>query len=353
MSPAVYIVRYGTIFLVAFAVSVILEPFVMALAKRLGIVDKPDWRKLHKGGVARAGGLVFFPSLVIGFIVALYFWPVLWRDRYFGLVLAAFIISLTGVWDDVFGMRGAAKFTCQCMAGAVLYNAGYQLNQVSIPLTRKVVELGAFDFVIVVVGTAAIINCINMLDGLDGLAAGSTVIMCAFLLINKLSTSDPSSGLVLVVVIGAALAFLCYNFHPAKVFMGDTGSMFLGLILAAETLDSASQGAALTTILLPLVILAIPIFDMLKTVLMRMKTSRNIFAADKNHLHHHLLELGMPYRQVVIFIYSMNVYAGIMAMIYKHVEARFRGFFLVGVAMFLFMTFYLIAMGRTDRRTQG
>jgi len=354
MTPHDYILRYATVFATAFGVSFFLEPIIVRWAHAFGVVDKPDWRKTHEGPVPCVGGLVFFPALLAGLVVALALWPVLWRDRYFGLAAAALIITVAGIWDDIYGMRPVIKLLCQLLAGAILFGVGYRLGNVSIPFVGTPIELGVLDFFITVVGIAAIINAINMLDGLDGLAAGSVCIMCGFLFVNKLANDGLSSGLLLVITMGAALAFLRYNFHPAKVFMGDTGSMVLGLVLAAELLDSASQGAAATTILLPLVILAIPIFDMLRTVVTRAKAARHVFAADKSHLHHQLLRLGLSHRAVVLFIYLMNVYMGMMAIIYQHVDGGlYRGLYLASMGLFLFMAFYLVGMGHRHNGDQA
>jgi UDP-GlcNAc:undecaprenyl-phosphate GlcNAc-1-phosphate transferase len=350
-----YIVRYAAVFATAAGVTYALEPLVILWANRFGIADRPDWRRSHEGTVARAGGVAFFPALMACMVLTLWCWPVFWRDRYLGLAVAALIITLTGLWDDVHGMRPVVKLLCQFLSAAVLFHSGYRFGRVSVPFVNIVVDLGAADLFLTVFAIAAIINAINMIDGLDGLAAGSSFIMAGFFLAHKLgvgSLDGPSSGLLLVVVLGITSAFLRYNFHPAKVFMGDTGAMLLGLVLAAELLDSASQGAATATILLPLVVLGIPVFDMLRTMLTRAQTSRHIFAADKNHLHHRLLGLGLSHREVVVFIYLMNLYMGMMAIIYRHVDrAVYRGLYLATMALFLFMAFYLVGMGH--RRNAG
>jgi UDP-GlcNAc:undecaprenyl-phosphate/decaprenyl-phosphate GlcNAc-1-phosphate transferase len=286
-------------------------------------------------------------------MVILAIWPVFWQDRYFGLLVAALVITLTGIVDDIYGMKASAKLVCQLGAGAVLYGWGYRLERISVPLTNAVVDLGGFDFVLTVLGVAAIINAINMLDGLDGLAAGSVFIMSSFLLFHKVTQGATFDVGILVAVMGMALAFLRYNSYPAKVFMGDTGAMFLGLIMAAEVLDSASQGTAVATLLLPVAILGIPVFDMFRLMATRVRESRAVFSADKNHVHHSLLALGLSHRKVVWFIYAMNVQIGIMATIYKHVTPSYRGLYLVSIGLFLFIAFYLINSGNGAARETG
>jgi len=291
------------------------------------------------------GGVVFYPCLAAGLGIVYWLWPAYWHTKYLGLLAAVGVIGAAGIVDDTRGMRAPMKLFCQLGAGTILFLSGYRLGMVSIPFTNAIRELHTTDYFFTVLAVAAIINAVNMLDGLDGLAAGSVFIMCAFLFINKAGQGAVEAGAVLALVMGATLGFLPYNFHPAKVFMGDTGSMFLGLLLAAETLDSASQGTAVTTILLPLVILGIPIFDMLRTMLTRFRFSRNVFAADKSHLHHRLLSLGLSHREAVFFIYGLNVYMGIMALLYRHVSPNYRGLYLIALGLFLFLASYLVGVG--------
>lgn len=352
-----YIVRYAIVFGVAAGVTYALEPLIMLWGRHFGIVDKPEWRRPHEGIVVRAGGLAFFPAFMVCLALALWRWPVFWQDRYLGFAAAAFVITLTGLWDDIYGMRPIIKLLCQFVAAGILFSSGYRFGLVSVPFINVVIDLGPADFVLTVLAIAAVINAINMIDGLDGLAAGSCFIMAGFFLLHKI-INDPeggaSSGLLLVTTLGGTLAFLRYNFHPAKVFMGDTGAMLLGLVLAAELLDSASQGAATATILLPLVVLGIPVFDMLRTMVTRAKAARHLFAADKSHLHHHLMSLGLSHRQVAFFIYLMNVYVGLMALIYKHVDTGvYRGLYLVTMGIFIFMAVYLIGMGHRQSLLNG
>lgn len=352
MSSWECLIRLAILSAMVCASALVLEPLVIRWAARLGVVDMPDSRRVHEKRVPRAGGMIFFPCLVLGCVAVLLWWPVFWRDRYLGLLTALWLITIVGIWDDVRGMRASLKLLFQAAAGAVLFFSGYRLEHVSVPFTNAIVQLGFFDLIVTVVGVAAIINAVNMLDGLDGLAAGSVFIMCGFLLINKAAQGAVAAGAILALMMGATLGFLRYNFHPAKVFMGDTGSMGLGLVLAAETLDAVSQGAALATILLPLVILGIPLLDMVRTMVTRFRIARNIFEADKNHLHHRLLSLGLSHREAVLFIYGLNVYMGIMAVLYRHVAPAFRGLYLLALATFLILASYLIGVGHR-KNTHG
>ena len=346
MNARADIVWLVSLFLTGLVLCFLMERGVISWVRRRGIAAEPNWRTVHRYPVAQLGGLAFLPTLAIGFALVFFLYPRLWHSRYAGLLAAACLIVPAGVWDDLRDMRASHKLAAQLLAGAVLYASGYRVGRFSIPFVNVVpIELGIADFFITVVGIAAIINAVNMLDGLDGLAAGSVFIMCVFLFINKLAHGALSATPVLTLTAGITLAFLWYNAYPARVFMGDTGAMLLGLILAAETFDSVSQGSAVTAILLPLVILGIPILDMLRTMITRFRISRNVFTADKNHLHHRLLSLGLSHREAVFFIYGLNVYMGIMALLYKHVAVAYRGLYLLALGLFLFMASYLVGVG--------
>jgi len=337
-----HIVPFGTTFGVSFVVVAVVEPLIIHFALRRGLVDPPDWRKVHTGTIPRLGGIAFLPALLISASLIHFFWPEYCKPQYYGLVGALSIISLVGLWDDLRDIRAPVKLAFQFLGGAVLFWAGYRFQAIMHPWSYKVVQLGYIDFFMTLLAVAAIINAINMLDGLDGLASGCTFIMSAFLLVNKYAQGDMPGAVMCAAVMGITGAFLFFNFHPARVFMGDAGSMFLGLFLASEMLDAASRATALTTILLPLVILGIPIFDMVRLMITRARTSGKVFSADKNHIHHRLLTLGLSHRAVVFFMYGLNVYMGILALLYKHVDRNYRVLYLFNIALFLFLSFYLI-----------
>ncbi len=345
--------RCAALFSAGLLSALLLEPLVIFWARKLGVMDIPNWRKIHENSVGRAGGLVFFPCLIIGCVMVLALWPVFWHPQYFGLMAAMGLVTLAGLWDDVYDLRASIKLLVQLGAGTILFFSGYRLDRVFLPFFSGSVDLGYLDPFITILAVATIINAVNMLDGLDGLAAGSVGIMCLFLFINKLVQGNLDNVAVLVIAMGACLGFLWYNFYPAKVFMGDAGSMFLGLLLASETLDSASRGAAITTILLPLVILGIPLLDMVRIMVTRFRLSRNVFAADKSHLHHRLLGIGLSHREAVLFIYGLNVYMGIMALLYRQVTRNYRALYLLALAMFLFFASYLIGVGHRKNEKTG
>ena len=332
---------FAAVFALGFGVVLVFQPVLIRFALTRGLVDPPDWRKVHTGTVPRIGGTAFLPALLACAVLLHFVWPEYCQPHYWGLLAAMLIISLVGLWDDIYDIHALTKLVFQFLCGAILFAAGYRFEAIQNPWTGAVIQLGYLDFFMTLLAVAAIINAINMLDGLDGLASGCTFIMAMFLLVNKAGRGDVYAAAICLAAMGITAAFLIYNFHPAKVFMGDAGSMFLGIFLASEMLDAASHATALTTILMPLVVLGIPIFDMLRIMLTRARTSGRIFTADKNHIHHRLLTLGLSHREVVLFMYGLNVYMGIMAFLYQHVAKEYRGLYIFSIALFLFMAFYL------------
>ena len=337
--------RYLVLFAVAAVIVAVLEPLLIRYSHRWGFVDEPGERRINTKPVARLGGVAFLPSLLACLGIAFVVWPESWHEHYLGLAVAAVVLAAIGIYDDIRDMRPVIKLLGQIVVGTIIFLAGYGFSPVSLPYFGGVFDLGPLDFVFTVFFVVMVINAINFIDGLDGLAAGSAFIMAAFLLIGKVTDGLGERALPALIVLGIAGAFLLFNFHPARVFMGDTGAMLLGLLLAAEALESTSQGAAVTTLMLPVVVLVIPMFDLVRTALQRARIAKHPFKADKTHLHHHLLELGFGHREVVVFIYLLNVYTGIMALLYAQVTTSYRGLYLFSLALFLFITFYVIGMG--------
>jgi len=336
---------YAAVFVLAFAVVAALEPWLIRWSHRKGIVDQPGERRINTKPVARLGGAAFVPAIALGLGVVYAVWPHLWHPHHLGLLIGALILAAVGMYDDIADLRAVYKLFGQIAAASAVYWGGYGLSPVTLPYISGEYHLGPADFVLTVFFIVMVINAINMIDGLDGLAAGSAFIMAAFLLTGKFIDGLGDRGLLAVIVLGIAAAFLYFNFHPARVFMGDTGAMLLGLLLAADALESTSQGAAVTTLMLPVVVLLIPVFDLVRTALNRARIAKHPFKADKSHLHHHLLQLGFGHREVVIFIYLLNIYTGIMALLYAQVNENYRSLYLFSLALFLFITFYIIGMG--------
>jgi UDP-N-acetylmuramyl pentapeptide phosphotransferase/UDP-N-acetylglucosamine-1-phosphate transferase/GAF domain-containing protein len=318
--------KYLVIPLLGFLVSYLLVPAVMAFAVKIGMVDKPDERRIHKGIIPRGGGLAVFVGFHLA-CAAVYFLPwypfditlnVSWWLRF---LPASVFLLIVGVADDRWGVSPRAKLGCQVLAALALYVAGIRFGAFFYCQLPQ-----AVDVLLTVLWCVGFINAFNLIDGLDGLAAGLGTIAAAGLAGALLLRHLPGDALVLLGFIGACLAFLRYNFNPARVFLGDTGSMFIGLTLAAISLSTASKGAAAASFAVPLMAAGIPILDTALAIWRRSarklcarSSGGRVFGGDTDHLHHRLLRYGGSQKKVATSLYIANallVGAGLLSIVF-------------------------------------
>ena len=287
----------------------LLTPFVKRLAFRVGAIDEPNGRKVHTSPIPRLGGLGIF----LGFTVAvLLTQPV--DGQVAGLLIGGTIVVLGGIVDDTRGLSPRVKLVVQLAGAIVVVLFGTRVEAISQPFVG-VLPLGYLAVPVTVLWIIGVTNAINLIDGLDGLAAGTAIIAAITMaVVAGLEGRMLNAGFALILA-AAVLGFLPYNFSPAKIFMGDTGSMFLGFTLATLAVQGLTKGATFISIVIPVVILGIPIFDTLFAIVRRCKNHRPIFEADKGHLHHRLLNLGLSHRQTVLSIYGIDVFLGLSAIV--------------------------------------
>ncbi|MEC1715504.1 glycosyltransferase family 4 protein [Schinkia azotoformans] len=299
--------------IVCFLASVALTPLVKKFAIYIGAVDKPNQRKVHQKVMPRLGGLAIFISMVIGFAIAQPFdddiatWPIL---------LGATIIVITGVFDDRFEISPRVKLLGQILAAGVVIYAGVQVETINLPFGAQI-EFGIFTIPFTLLWIVGITNAINLIDGLDGLAAGVSSIV-----LITISAMAMVMGNTFVVVMGtillaSTLGFLIYNFHPAKIFMGDTGALLLGFMISVFSI-LGFKSITVYSLILPIIILGVPISDTLFAIIRRIVNKKPLSAPDKSHLHHCLLRLGFSHRQTVLIIYAMSAFFAIAAVMLKN-----------------------------------
>ncbi|MBM3634302.1 MAG: undecaprenyl/decaprenyl-phosphate alpha-N-acetylglucosaminyl 1-phosphate transferase [Actinobacteria bacterium] len=282
----------------AAVVVLILTPATMALARRVGAVDQPSARRIHDRPVPRLGGL----AIVLGFLLpALWFLPGDPAAR--ALIAGAVLIAALGIADDVLGLQPAVKLLGQVACAAIPVAAGLTIANGTLPLIGAF-ELGAAQYPLTILWFVAIVNIINFTDGMDGLAAGVVGIGATTFAIIAASLGRADAAILAAALAGASLAFLKYNFNPARTFMGDGGSMFLGFMLAGIAISGVMKSAAAVAIVLPLVVLAIPILDTSFVILKRLKHGNPVYSADKSHFHHRFLAIGWSQRRTVLSIYA-------------------------------------------------
>lgn len=315
----IYYWYHLTAFLVAVLVVLWATPYVNQFGLKRGLVDKPGGRKIHKRPMVRLGGVAIF----IGTIAALL---VVWWTGGFGIqtpqkeyelwgvVIGGLAFFLIGLADDVFTLPAITRLVVQLTVATMVWQAGVQIDFLTIPGVGLIQLQDWISLPITVVWLVGMANAINMIDGLDGLAAGVSGIAASVMLVVTLFMGQPAAALIAAALAGASLGFLRYNFNPAQIFMGDGGAYFMGFTLAGVGIIGLVKSVTTVAVLLPYLILAVPILDIFTVVVDRLRRGKSPFAADKRHLHHRLLQAGLSQRLAVLFIYSLTLWAGTLAL---------------------------------------
>lgn len=344
-------VAYVTVFLVTVGAAAIATPMVRSLAVRFGAIDRPSDRKVHPKPTPTLGGAAIWLAMLAGLGTA-YLVPA-FRTLFerssepLGVVLAGTVIMLVGAFDDIRDLPVPAKVAGQVLAAGLLLLNGVQLVYFWFP-GLGVVSLGPDLAVpLTLVWVLAVVNAVNLIDGLDGLAAGVVVIAAGafFWYASQVGQpvfggpDDPSpAALLSLVAVGAAVGFLPYNFNPARIFMGDSGSMLLGMILAAATISGVGRTDAPTNsdlaalaipVGIPLLVLAVPLVDVVLAIVRRMRRGRPVTRPDKEHIHHRLLEIGHTHRQAVLLMYLWSGLLAGSALLITFVRSRALALWLI------------------------
>jgi len=286
-------------FAVAAAIVFIITPTVGSIARFVGAMDEPNSRKIHEDPVPRLGGLAIF----FGFIIpALLFLEL--TDQMKGVLVGASIITLFGAVDDLRGTTPPVKFAGQFIAAGCLIFYGMRIDYFTLPYLGTIDIDPALAIPLTLLWVVALINIVNFIDGMDGLAAGVCTIAAGTFAVIAISLGRPGAGILAAILAGTTLGFLRHNFFPASIFMGDSGSMLLGFILAAVTVHGVLKSVAAVTLVIPLLILGVPIFDLSFAILRRIKNGRSIFQPDRGHLHHRLFNIGFSQRKAVLVLYA-------------------------------------------------
>ncbi|MFN7702621.1 MAG: glycosyltransferase family 4 protein [Deltaproteobacteria bacterium] len=294
-------------------VAAAVTPLVRWAARRGGIVDNPGGRRVNTRVIPRLGGL----AVVAGFVAplaALAFTQSDVAEMFYadplhmvGLLVGGIIVVSLGAWDDIRGVRAWHKLGVQVLAALVAWACGFRMEHLTLPFIGEL-DLGVFGLPVTLLWITAIVNAINLIDGLDGLAGGIAFFACLTNFVVAALNGNPLVMLLAAALGGAILGCLLYNFNPATIFMGDSGSMFLGFVLATTSmLGSSIQGSTTVAILVPLISLGVPIMDTLFAMVRRVVERRPIFSPDRGHIHHRLLDLGITHRRAVLILYGVSI----------------------------------------------
>lgn len=300
-------------------------PVVKSIGLKSGHVDRPNERKVHQRPIVRLGGI----SIFVGTLTALL---IVWRLGGFGFLppdqeweiwgvtLGGLAFFLIGLADDLFNLAPLSRLVMQIGVATLAWWVGVRIEFLTVPL-NGLVHLGWLSLPITVIWLVGMVNAINWIDGLDGLAAGVSGIAAVVMLFVSLSMQQPAAALIAAALAGGALGFLRYNFNPAQIFMGDGGAYFMGFTLAGVGVIGLVKTTAVTAVLLPFLILAVPILDMSVVIFSRLCQGKSPFIADKRHLHHRLLQAGISQRLTVLFIYALTLWVGSLALAFSGIPS--------------------------------
>ncbi|GAA6816512.1 MraY family glycosyltransferase [Staphylococcus lloydii] len=291
-----------TLLLIIFSmiVSLILTPIIIKISQKMDIVDKPNYRKVHTKPISVLGGTVILFSFLLGIWLG---HPI--ETEVKPLVIGSVLIYLVGLIDDIYDLKPIIKLIGQIVAALVVVYYGVTIDFISLPI-GPTIHFGILGVPITVIWIVAITNAINLIDGLDGLASGVSAIALATIGFIAILQANIFIIMICSVLIGALLGFLCFNFHPAKIFLGDSGALLIGFIVGFLSL-LGFKNITFVSLFFPIVILAVPFIDTLFAMIRRVKKGQHIMQADKSHLHHKLLDLGYSHRQTVVLIYSIAI----------------------------------------------
>jgi UDP-GlcNAc:undecaprenyl-phosphate GlcNAc-1-phosphate transferase len=308
---------YFFIFIIPFMAVYLSTPNVRYVALRLSIIDRRNHRKIHKKLISKLGGLAIYFGLLGALIIIILFDMPFFKEHILemgGLMICSTLILMLGIYDDFNGSNALTKFLIQATLAFLLVKTGFVLERIFIPGLLDL-HLGRLSVPVTVLWIVGITNAINLIDGLDGLAAGLVAIISLFFCIHSFLLGDKFVIFIALALAGANLSFLKYNFYPAKIFMGDTGSLFLGFIIAALAVYSPrSEGFSNPFFIPACIVLILPIADTFAAIVRRRLRGRDIFKGDSSHIHHYYIKLGFGHAETVKRFYVMTILLGLASL---------------------------------------
>ena len=327
---------------VAFGVAALMTPLVMRLAIAIGVTDHPNERSVsRRPNMPLLGGMAVGLGFAAGLAVAIrQVEPAIPAGHLFALILGGAIVLAAGIYDDRFGMSAWTKFTLQIIAAALAIGSGYEIDHLTEPFSRTTFVLPIWlSWTATLLWIVIVTNAINLVDGLDGLAAGVAAIIAATLAFLAAQAGELFGVCVGVAMVGALLGFLPFNFAPARIFLGDTGALFIGYVLSLLALEGYRQ-ITLLTFVVPVLALAVPILDTALSVIRRMRNRAPIFNADRAHMHHCMLESEGSARSAVLQVYILTAAFCLISLAFSKLDGYMALVFLAVVAFF---TYRLVA----------
>ena len=315
---------YMMAFVIAAGVALLITPGVIFLAAKTGAMDAPDARKVHKKPIPRIGGLGIYAAFMVAMLSIMFVVPLSDEvtNELIGLMVGGSLIVLVGIIDDYKNLPAKVKLVGQILAAAVLVVVfDVRIDFITDPF-GDYIYTEWFAIPVTIFWSVGLTNTVNLIDGLDGLAAGVSTIAAITIFLVALQQSFVLVAVLTAALAGAAFGFLYYNFNPARIFMGDSGSMFLGYMLAGISVIGAVKSAATIALIVPILALGLPILDTTFAIVRRYRGGVPIFKPDKGHLHHRLLDLGFSQRQAVLLMYVISALLGLSAVALTEVSTQ-------------------------------
>ncbi|MBC7909382.1 MAG: undecaprenyl/decaprenyl-phosphate alpha-N-acetylglucosaminyl 1-phosphate transferase [Pyrinomonadaceae bacterium] len=335
---------YLLIFILSAVSSLVLTPTVRRVCERYGLLDVPrDERRVHRKSVPRLGGVAIFLAALIALSALPFVHNSLTRSlgvirwRFFAVLIPATLVFLFGVYDDLRGSKAPVKFLVQALAGGLLYALGGRIEVLSVPFVGTIELPVVLSVFLTILWTVAISNAFNLIDGMDGLAAGAALFASFVMMVVSLSLYNPFVTVISIALAGALIGFLRYNFNPASIFLGDSGALFIGFTLAALAVQGTQKASTVVAVMIPLLAFGVPMVDTGFTMVRRFLSGRPLFQGDREHIHHMLLARGWSQKRVAFVLYGACALFGLMAMLFVGESGRTTGLmlFVIGVAVVL------------------
>jgi UDP-GlcNAc:undecaprenyl-phosphate GlcNAc-1-phosphate transferase len=342
---------FPIVFFAALLTTLILTPAVRKFSQSVGALDTPSARKVHSFPIPRAGGISLYFGVLFSILIALPLSTYLGRgiDKALIIVvlLGSTLMAILGLLDDLKNIPAGIKFLIQVAIISLMVIFGIRITFITNPFDT-LIPLGFLSFPLTILWIVGITNAVNLIDGLDGLAAGVSSICAGTLFILALRTHQIDAALLVVALMGASLGFLHYNFHPATIFLGDSGSLFLGFILAVASVVGVLKSTLVIALLVPVMVLGVPIYDTAAAILRRLRGGQPIFRPDKKHLHHRLLDAGFSQTEAVLLIYLVTFILCGGALLVTAINAAWVYLLVIGMAT---AGFFLIRLVKDKIKT--
>jgi UDP-GlcNAc:undecaprenyl-phosphate/decaprenyl-phosphate GlcNAc-1-phosphate transferase len=323
--------------LIAFTLNLILTPVLIRIADKRGLHDHPDDRKIHTDPVSNVGGIGFFISALFSLLIYSFFYRI--PFSLFLFIPGFILIHILGILDDRLDIKARYKLIIQIVAASAVAISGVLIKIIELPFIGLTFNLGIFSYIITVFWIIAVSNAVNLIDGIDGQAGGISLIALLAIGVSHILNGAVLSALISFVFAGAVLSFLFFNYPPARIFMGDGGSLVLGFAIAVLPLLQGS--GSITPLAGPLTIIMIPVLDVFASIIRRKRKGLHFFIADKEHTHHKLLDFGFSNRQILSIVYSLTILFALIS-IFWSLEMNILAFIMIVSAWIACATLFLI-----------